>query len=758
MKYPMWSCVSLFCLGIAQSVTAQTTGGGTPVPDPAPGVPTTPETSMPVLPASTAEAQAQASTPSAAGGLEEIVVTAQRRSENLQNVPIAVTAVSATQLARAGVSDVLDLRSAVPTLNITNSNNELSTSLRGLGSTGVAPGFENPIAIYVDGVYYASQAATYLGFNNISQIEVLKGPQGTLFGRNATGGLIQVATRTPGTEFAAEGDVSYANYQTVSGDLYLAGPLVDGVSADIAVKATHQGSGWGNDVTTGRDVYKVDRDIAVRSKFVFTASPTTKFTFIGDYASSRDSLSPLSIQQGTISGFPVVQGASPPGKTPDIGYDVTNNSESFKKGYTGGASLRWDQKIGSLDLMSITAYRKDRYKVSFDYDGSAQAPGANINYVWPEHQFSQELQLSSKSGGPFTWVAGAYYFRSTASYDPVNLIFDDQGVHISVTNQQRTNSLAGYGQGTYEILDRTHLTLGFRYTTERRSVQDGSTSVYVVPIATALPVVAGPDNHKRFNKATFRVSLDHRFSDELLGYASFNRGFKSGGYNTGSPGTEPYRPESIDAYEVGAKTNLFGRRIRLNLAGYYYNYKDVQSQQLDNGPIEIVNAASARIYGLDADLEAKVTDELRITAGLGLTSAKYRSYPQALLSVPGGGSPSTTGSAKGNRLPLSAKTVMNIGYDYVYPFTSGSIDFSGNVYYSSGFPLEADNIIDQRKFAQVNSALRWTSTGGRISFGVFGKNISNKRVLTFGTTVPNGTHLVEYAAPRTYGVTGGFKF
>ena len=177
--------------------------------------------------------------------LEDIVVTAQRRSENLQNVPVSVAAVTSAQLAKAGAVSVLDLRVSVPTLNVVNTNGYLSSSLRGIGSNGVGPGIESPVALYVDGVYIASQFASALSLNNIARVEVLKGPQGTLFGRNATGGLIQVLTRDPSDGPAREISLSYGNYQTIAAGAYLAQPFSESFAADLAIQYRYQGDGYG---------------------------------------------------------------------------------------------------------------------------------------------------------------------------------------------------------------------------------------------------------------------------------------------------------------------------------------------------------------------------------------------------------------------------------------------------------------------------------------------------------------------------------
>ncbi|EQB13390.1 TonB-dependent receptor [Sphingobium lactosutens] len=684
-------------------------------------------------------------------GLEDIVVTAQKRSESLQDVPIAISAVTATQLSNTGINNVSDIKLVVPALNVTNSAGSVSFSLRGIGSNGIGPGVENPIALYIDGVYYASPAASLLALNNVAQIEVLKGPQGTLFGRNATGGLLQITTREPSEVATGSANVSYGNYDIFNGDAYISGPITDTLFADFAVTGTHQGDGYGRNLATGGDVLKIDRDIALRSKMVFAPRDGTKFTLIGDYATHRDSFITNVVRGGTVSGyFPAA------GPVPDLGYDAFNDTAPVTTTKGGGVSLRYDQEINDLNFMSLTAYRKSKQSTLFDYDGTQQ-PLEYISQTQGDHQFSQELQLSSRQRGRFTWLVGAYYFKGVSAYDPFILTANDQGVRVTINNSVSAESFAGYAQGTYEIFDDTNLTLGGRYTTEKRSAYDGLTDVFVLPLNLALPTTEAPDASKRFNKFTYRASLDHRFSPEVLAYLSYNRGFKSGGFNAPLPGSAAYRPETLDAFEGGLKLDIVDRRVRLNVAGFYYRYTDIQIQQLLAGAITILNAGKARDYGIDADVTVKATDSLRLNGGFNLISAKFTSFPNCLRSTPAGGTPSVVGSCAGNQLPLAATFTMNAGASYNRDLGFAIFDGAINLYHSSGFYTESDNITRQRAYDILNGTLKLTLPN-KISFGVFGKNLLNKRVLNFASTLPNGSHFVNYQAPRTYGATVGFSF
>lgn len=674
----------------------------------------------------------RAASAGSSGQLQAIIVTAQRRSENIQDVPVAVTAVAPAIIENTNLSRVTDLGVVVPSLTVTNTNGKLSTSLRGIGSTGVAPGFENPVALYVDGVYLAATLAPFQGLSDVAQVEVLKGPQGTLFGRNATGGLIQIITRTPTQDTALSANLSYGNYDTVEGDLYLAGGLAPGLAASISAYGLHQGDGWGTNLTTGADTYKVDHNISLRGKLAMELGATTKAVLSLDYTDeSRNDIVGGALP-GRFTTF------SPAVRAPDIGYDQVSNEPTFKNSWSVGGNLTVDQEIGSLTLKSITAYRESEAHIGLDLDQTALATSP-VDYKQPEDQFSQEFQLQSGSTGQLQWVAGLYYFNYHGGYDPLQI----PAFGVTLINYQKAESYAAYAQGTYEILPETKLTLGGRFTTEERTEYG--------------PIF--PQRKLNFDKFTFRASLDHRFSPEALAYVSFNRGFKSGGFSTASPGAAPFSPESVDAYEVGLKTDLFDRRARVNLAAYYYDYTNIQNFIfISASATAIRNAASAHIYGADMDFQIKATSNLDISGGLSVNSAKYQKYDNAPLSDPDGGVPSVAGSAAGNYLPLAAKFTANLAATYKIPVGDGEVAATVNGSYNSGFFFEADNVSKQPRYALVGANVDWTVGNSGFSVGAFVRNLTDQRVIAHTSTMISGNASVIYSAPRTYGARIRYRF
>jgi iron complex outermembrane recepter protein len=717
--------------------------------------------------------------------LMEVIVTAQRRSENLQNVPIALTALSADQLAQAGIQSTTDLGLVTPALTVVNQAGNLLPHIRGIGTTAFGAGFENPVAVYVDGVYLAASNASLLTLNNIAQVEVLKGPQGTLYGRNATGGLIQITTKDPQTAFSGDASLGYGNYQTSVLKAYVTGPIAgDKLTADLAVSATHQGDGYGTNLFNGKDVYQTDRDFAVRSKWWWTPADGTSVRFIADYEESAGS------QYSTFKVAPGTQPQFVPPVSAIGNWDLNMNTQPRDAFKGGGGSLRIDQEVGFANFSSVSAYRRSQQVLTFDGDGTP----SNIESLDPvtedDRQLTQELQLTSTQGGPLQWVVGAFYMHGNAKDDPITANFGTPFVYpfvpsplppfflvpplanTSVFGEERTSSWSVYGQSTLAITDADHLTLGLRYTSDHRTLlasETGglATGIPGVPNIPIYPLSPNPfvpapriDESRTFTKPTWRFSFDHRFSAEVLGYVSYNRGFKSGGYNAGVPTDAPYNSEVLDAYETGLKTDLWDRRVRLNAAAYYYDYKNIQVGHFVQGNIGYYNGAAAKIYGMDADLEANVTHELTLTAGASWIHDRYSSFPNAIFFTPNpaGGNIPSFASAKGNRLPLTPDATFSLSADYRYPLArGGQLGLNATYSYSDSYIFSPDNILRQPAFSMVNAAISWTTAGDRFIATLWGKNLSNEAVANAILESAIGS-LAAYQPPRTYGVTLGTKF
>ncbi len=709
-----------------------------------------------------------------AGGVEDIVVTAQRRSERLQNVPVAVSAASAARLEASGVSSTQELAILTPGLSAPQTAGFAQPHVRGVGSSTAGAGLEQPVATYIDGVYIAAAPASLLTLNNVERVEVLKGPQGTLFGRNATGGLIQVVTRDPSETMGGAFNLSYANYRTITADAYVTGGLAPNLAADLAVRYEHQDKGWGRNLATGNPTGDLDHDFAGRAKFLWSPGADTHVRLALDYEDrdSRREAQHLDPQYpGTFNNV-AFGGPFPLGSR----YDVNTDRDQSNQLKGGGAALQVDHDFGGVALQSITAWRRTDLTILLDTD---QTPVQilNVPATSKATQFSQELQLSSTGTGKLKWQTGAYLFLAHDRWDPFQVVFGGTpispvpGVPVTIeeNDRQRTDSLAGYAQATYELLPATNLTLGGRYTHERKRA-DGitnfivaGTTIATTPVPTPLLPPALPIPPRvSFNKFSYRVALDHRFGPDLLAYVSYNTGFKSGGYNLAVPDNQPYRPETIGAAEVGLKSELFDRRVRVNVSGFRYNYRNIQVGRFVGGTEAIYNGARARIWGADLDSEFVLVRGLSLTAGLSYLHARFTDFPQADFIVAVPNLPPNLGgviplSAKGKTLPFSPTFTGDAGVDYRIETGVGTFALNGTYYHTARFFAAPDNVGFQPAYDLVNSSVTWTDRTGKLSLKAWGKNLGDKTYVTSLVEANQGL-IDSIAAPRTYGVTAGFKF
>ncbi len=674
------------------------------------------------------------------GGLQEIIVTAQKRFENLQKVPIAVVAITAKDAAIRGLTGTQALTAAIPGLIITSPANVGNPYLRGVGSNLFDPSAEQGVAMYVDGVYIAAPQSTIFNFNNIQDVQVLYGPQGTLFGRNATGGVIQITTMRPSATPHLDLNVGYGNYQDVTASGYLAGGLAPNLTADFAALYENQGKGFGRNLTLNRtEDQQAVGNISLRSKVVFQPAPDTTFTLSGDYAHTV-STNAYQKPQGVIS--PIDGTTTYPGP-----FNSTNDHYNRDQVETGGVSLRYDQKIGSLTLMNLISYRKTKVKYDLDNDVT-NLPVVNVRLDPSQHNISEELQLSGPDSGKFKWIVGAYYFNSVGAYDDVAFFLaNGSSIPIPYNNQQKAISYAGFGQATLEVAPATELTAGLRYTTETQSYSQ----TYPAPAAS---VPTSQPAQQTFNKLTWRLALKHDFTDDISAYASYNRGFKSGGYNLRLPGNA-FLPETLDAYEVGIKTELFDRHLRLNVDGFFYNDKNVQVLTSVLGGTFTTNAAAAHIKGIEASFEGAITREFHVSGGISVQHGEYTSYPNGpRLDQNGQVLPSI--DLTGNQTIVTPPESGTITASYNLDLgNNGRLQPSVTYVYNAGFFWQPDNRLTQPAYSLVNASLLWTSASKQIDARLWVKNLTNATYYVARLGVKSLGDVQEQAAPRTFGITVG---
>lgn len=678
--------------------------------------------------------------------LQDIVVTAQRKSERLQDVPISVSAVTGEQMAARGIVSTFDLQTVVPGLSITRVATVSTPYLRGIGSDGANPNQEASVATYVDGVYYAAPFGNLFSFNNIDRIEVLKGPQGTLFGRNATGGVIQIVTRRPSHDPSVDLYAGYGNYNTFEGGGYATTGLASGAAIDVAVQYRDQRDGWGRNTVLNQDSFK-GKEFAIRSKLLLTPTDRTEITLTGDYAYARNSFNTYNRDAGVPDLDGVVRNPAR--------YDSNGDTLSDAETRQHGVALRIEQDSDFAKLVSISAYRNNEGYNAFDYDTAPLRIVSPATLFQKVRTFSQEVQLISQKESTFDWTIGGYYFDSKPSYNPSRLC----GVGIVPTGcldiygTQRTKSYSAYAQATVHLGPATNLTGGIRYTHETQTLDGGFQTFDDATGNVTGPYGAAPTFRQKFNKPTWRIALDHDLAPDVKVYASYNRGVKSGGFNLQGPGSPGYDPETLDAFEVGVKSELLDRRIRLNVAGFYNKFRDIQVAAIRGVTAATFNAARARMVGIDGDFAFAVTRNLTITANGAYVDGKFKDfpnpqvYPRTIFDPP-----VAIANAAGLPTTRTPKFTGSVGFDYTVPTAIGGISASANLYHNSGFSWEVADRFRQDSYELLNASIGWKSQDKRFGIKVWAQNLTDAKYLVQGVSAAVGD-LQSYAAPRTYGVT-----
>ncbi|MEJ2410787.1 MAG: TonB-dependent receptor, partial [Novosphingobium sp.] len=429
-------------------------------------------------------------------GIGEIIVTAQRRAQRLQDVPIAISAIGASSLANAGVTGTTQLQAVAPSLQINQSFGPANIFMRGIGFKSGDLLAESSVAIYVDGVYQPNAVANIFEFNGVERVEVLKGPQGTLFGRNATGGVVQVITKAPSFAPEMNFEVGYANYETVRASAYVSGGLTENLAANVAVQYQNQNKGWGRNITTG-EKRGYSRNFNLRGKLLFTPGDATEITLSGNYTNfNRQNLDPQ----------------NPPGAVLATGqgylgrYQVAGDSNTEATGRSYGGSLTATHDFGGFQIRNIAAYQKVTMFQGLDQDASA-LPLVRGDFHFRSRMITEEFHVLAPSDAKFQWLAGVYYFNFDGFSDPVDitgLVFGGPGQGVAVYGQSEARSIAGFAQGTYPLTDKLNLTAGIRYT------RDKVTYVGSVNLA-GTSIVIDPEQTKQYknSKPTWRLSLDY---------------------------------------------------------------------------------------------------------------------------------------------------------------------------------------------------------------------------------------------------------
>lgn len=667
---------------------------------------------------------------------EEILVTARKREERVQDVPIAMTVFDAEDIAARGVNALRDLEHSVPNLMFTSVDNVVSPqiSLRGISSDARNIGFESGLSLYVDGVYTGRPSSFSVDMLDVAQVEVLRGPQGTLFGKNTTAGAINIITRAPSQEFEGNLELQYGNYDALRVRASASGPIVKDKLAIRVGGYMRKRDGYQHNLHTGGDLYTEDSKGA-QAKLLLT--PTDGFDLQIAIDGLHDRYRP------NVNEMATGLGATGTPRDVDIDTPVYQERDVF------GTSATANLDFGPATLTSISAYRTTDIEFLTDDDGSSN-PFLTGLFKEDQEQVSQELRLASNGSTRFSWVAGLYYFHQRVTTSRLSRLTNLLPFQIDVTLDAKvlTDSYAAFGQFDYKITDALTLTGGLRYTSEKKTLDMNLVGSPLFGIAT----VSLSGHRYKEDDLSPTLGLAWRPNDTLNLYAKVAKGFKSGGFNADyvPSALVDFDSESATNYEAGAKYVSPDRAVRANLAVFVTDYRDLQVIQFQQfAGFNISNAAEATIKGVELDFEASPIAGLRFDGSVGYLDATFDSFKDA-----GGAGV----DYDGNRLPEAPRWTASFGAQYTHDVGVGSVTLRGDMTYRAHYFVDPENAPADRisGYTLYSARLGFTTADGGWTVELWGKNLANKRYMNArGTPVLGGLlgqEYVNYGAPRTYGV------
>ncbi|HEX7875598.1 MAG TPA: TonB-dependent receptor [Sphingobium sp.] len=711
--------------------------------------------------------------PGAASG-NEIIVTAQRRAERLEDVPLAITAVSGETLERSGVRQLGNIGQVAAGVQVNRGGAFTQPAIRGVSTLTLGFGFENNVAVYVDGFYQPDAVSINGDLVNLSSMQILKGPQGTLYGRNATGGAIIIETLAPSETLTASGEVSYGRFDDLRVKGYVSGPLAEGVRFSLA--GFHRKSdGYIRDLE-GFDTAPI-RNTTVRAKLEL--QPTEKLTATLGYnrVFSDDSrgLAYTYIAHHLFAGVT----PTPANKPGTSSLNGRPDGSVRMDEYT--ARVKWDTEIGTLT--SYTGYAHRHSHSVFDIDGTKTQPLFSSSKGLRQNTFQQSFDYVIDAIDRLDLVVGASYYndvlnnRDGARYQgtvppaaPAGL----QQIRLA------SEAMAFYVDATFQLTDKLFLTGGARYHDEHREFEYREDPGFPGAVVFApRPRVAA-----NFHAATPRAVLRYQIGPRTNVYASYTQGFRSGVFNPAvvpSPAEAgiPVRPEKIKSYEIGFKTA--SSNFRFDTAAYYYDYRDLQVAVTAVGPPRqiLFNAPKAEIYGAEAQFSYTPIQDLQLRGGVAYVHARYKDF------VDSAGNPVAFGTGlnaatgfnttqrqdwSNQQMARAPTWTVNGGIDYTVDVAGGRLTGTVNANYTSSYvvtnaslygPLDPARANQQRyrqgAYGLVNLSLSWTDPSDRFTLGAYADNVTNTHyALIYSGSAFGDTK--QYSDPVTYGVRAGFKY
>ena len=710
----------------------------------------------------------EVSTEAQASNVDDIIVTARRREETLKDVPVAVSVLGAQRLDETGATDITVLQQQTPNATVQvarGSNSTLISFIRGIGQQDPLWGFEPGVGLYVDDVYVARPQGAVLDIFDIERIEVLRGPQGSLYGRNTVGGAIKYVTSRldpDSPELTLRG--AYGSYNQI--DLLAQGsmPVTDKLRIGGAI-ASYNRDGYGENLNTGADHY--DKDVlAGRVSVEFQPYDNAFFRLAYDRVEDRSN---------PRHGHREVAGVGPGAGVPGSVYDTYAGLGDRNKVTNEGVSLTAQVDLNDVwSFKSITAYRTGDTDTLIDFDNTP-APTLDVPAIYGDHQFTQEFQALF-SGERIQGVAGVFYLDGTAS-GAFDTIAQNFGIVIGTAGYVETTSIALFTDINLDLTERLHLGLGARYTMDDktghvfRANYLGATPSPLLGGAARAPILLRTDytRSNTFDQFTPKASLSYDFSDRLTGYASYSKGFKSGGFDMRgdailTPNTvNGYQPEMVDSYEIGLKGSAFDRRLSFSSAIFYNDYTDQQvtTQVPAVGGIAsfVDNVGSSKFFGAEFEGSVVLTDSLTANVAIGYLDSKFEEFLRYNL---------TTQQYE----DISSQVVLQnapkwtgyLGLTWRGDVAGGSLAVTPSVSYRDDYSqFEFPNpVLDQDAYALVDLSAVWTDPSRTWTVGVYGKNLTDEEYrvggYNFAGASYNSSLIGYYGPPRTVTASLQYKF
>ena len=681
-------------------------------------------------------ALAQDAPASGAVQLEEVKVTAQRREEQLQKTPMSLTVISGEQLDRMRITRLDDIKFVTPNIIIeqnTGTSSGAKIIMRGVGADESMFTNDPAVAIYIDDVYIPRQNGAMFDLYDVERIEVLRGPQGTLYGRNATGGAIRYISRKPTGDDRMEVDLSVGNLGRLDGRATFATRIGESLDVSAAV------------LNRNRDgiVYDRSHNRHVNDQDVLAGRFALASTW-GESSYAALSIDRLRERSTPAWGTPVARAAGDR-VVPRLGdFYVTetdilglNDLDQF------GIALTSETDFGSFGLRNILHYRAMDHHFLMDVDGTDRLI-YNVEQDQKQRQHGYEAQFTSFNEGPFNWVAGIFSFWESNDQPTRGDIFTT-GSTFYVS--QDTTAYAIYAQGSYALSDKLNLVFGGRYSRENKDFHVRAVRPTGVEAFTKAM-------DETWSRPDWKLLLDYDFSDDVMGYVSATTGFKSGGYNgrgTTYATITPVDAETLIAYEVGVKSTLWDKRLRLNADYYRLDYDGIQLAAVNpEGVFVVTNATGALIQGFEMDLAAQVSSKLNVIASLGTIDAKYQNYSDA-----------NAAYFSGRSMKSAPDLQWTLGATYVQPVGNADLVFSGTARYTDEYYQNQDTsrLIMTRANTVVNARVAYEPHDAPWSVALWGQNLGDKYVSTGGFDIASlGIGIIYPNVPRSYGVEFKYRF